>query len=101
MQSGRSKGGAQHLCFTLDLAGELISKYICWTFWFLHVFKRNDCGDTIDKDCLENDDSLCNYVQFASCGNYLKGCTSGQRLLAYIYQVTYFHTIYCLMLYLP
>lgn len=33
---------------------------------------RNDCGDMTEKDRLWNYDSLLNYVQFASCGIYLK-----------------------------
>jgi len=48
---GRKRGG-RHLCFTLDLAEDLISKYICQPFSSSHVFEGNDCDDMIEKDCL-------------------------------------------------
>lgn len=40
------------MCFTPDLAEDLISRYLRQPFCSLCVSKRNDCGDTIGKDCL-------------------------------------------------
>lgn len=58
MQSGEERKKKASVSFTLSLAEDLVSKYICQPFCSSHVFKRNDHGHAIEKDCSQNYDSL-------------------------------------------